>query len=431
MMFCQRKVDRVVAETSGYGFVWLLVAGQFLAYFDRLSLAALAPLVAADLALDDAALGFLLGPAFAVPYALCAIVLGSFSDGRLTRRVLLFGLAVWTLATVAFACAPGVASASTARIAMGIGQAAFVPFAVAMVVANVSPEARPRYLSFMTASSSLGRSTSVFVSGLLLAALAAATWDGLLPEWRVAMLFTALPNIVVFAMLRWMLPAQPGAAPSYRVRVPPWLRANTRLAVLFGSLALMPILVIQSAAGWLTTYLTRAYALPVAEVATWFGLVTLATAPAGQLAGGLMFQKWPAARRRLPLTVAGMLATGAACFAAMTIVPGYGAALAAIAGGNLCLGVASFGGLFGLQELLPSDQRGAITALYFGLITVCGAGFGPLLVGLLSSRIGDLGMALVWIVGASALAGGALAAMLSRAYGRAVAQRQDPERTSP
>ena len=126
-----------------------------------------------------------------------------------------------------------------------------------------------------------------------------------------------------------------------------------------------------------------------------------------------------------------MLATGAACFAAMTIVPGYGAALAAIAGGNLCLGVASFGGLFGLQELLPSDQRGAITALYFGLITVCGAGFGPLLVGLLSSHIGDLGMALVWIVGASALAGGALAAMLSRAYGRAVAQRQDPERTSP
>jgi MFS family permease len=160
-------------------------------------------------------------------------------------------------------------------------------------------------------------------------------------------------------------------------------------------LATLPLVfAIQSIAAWMPTLVSRRYGFTPAEAATWVGIVTMLTAPLGQLAGGRLFD-------RLPLVTRHPVASMAAAMAAATLATGLilwsdgpEFALAGLVVVNLALGIGSLVGLTALQTMIPAALRAQVNALFFAAVTAAAFGFGPLLVGILSDVQGATGEAL-------------------------------------
>jgi MFS family permease len=121
-------------------FLFVLCLLYMILYIDRVNISTSAPLIKAELGLNNAELGLAFS-AFAYPYALFQLVGGWLGDRFGPRRVLLLCGVVVTLATVATGFVGGLASLIAARFALGLGEGATFPTATRAMAAWV-PEAR-------------------------------------------------------------------------------------------------------------------------------------------------------------------------------------------------------------------------------------------------------------------------------------------------
>ena len=383
----------VAARTSGIGHAsLLLVLGTYLAYFDRFVSSAGATFLKHELDLSDAGFGLLAGTLFAVAYASGALAFGHWSRRRPPAPFLIGGITAWTVGVVALGYATSAAHFAAAQIVAGLGQAAFIPAAVAVITASGDQRRIGRVTSRFTIASSLGRSSAALTTGAIIAAIAAvvvAAPLGLPTAWRATYLLTSLPNLVLIAALvvvmrrssREVAPALPPA----RTRLPTVTRAHLALF----AAACSAIVVIQSAAIWFPTLLVRLHALEPARAAMLAGVVTLITAPLGQLFGGRLLDRLMP-RGMLPThAVAGGIAIGGIALAILVASPPLPAALALLGIANLSLGMASVSALAGIQRATPMADRHRINGYFFATITIVGLGTGPALTGLLSDASAD------------------------------------------
>lgn len=90
---------------------------------DRNMFGLLLPQIQQEIALSDTALGFLMGPAFVIVYSLMGVPLAWLADRTGRRRIIVAGLAFWSLVTIATGQARSFAHLVAARIALGVGEA--------------------------------------------------------------------------------------------------------------------------------------------------------------------------------------------------------------------------------------------------------------------------------------------------------------------
>lgn len=383
----------VAARTSGIGHTsLLLVLGTYLAYFDRFVSSAGATFLKRELDLSDAGFGLLAGTLFAVAYASGALTFGHWSRRRPPAPFLIGGITAWTVGVVALGYATSAAHFAAAQIVAGLGQAAFIPAAVAVITASGDQRRIGRVTSRFTIASSLGRSSAALTTGAIIAAIAAvvvAAPLGLPTAWRATYLLTSLPNLVLIAALvvvmrrsgREVAPALPPA----RAPLPTVTRAHLALF----AAACSAIVVIQSAAIWFPTLLVRLHALEPARAAILAGVVTLITAPLGQLFGGRLLDRLMPHGMMPTHAVAGGIAIGGFALAILIASPPLPAALALLGIANLSLGMASVSALAGIQRATPMSDRHRINGYFFATITIVGLGTGPALTGLLSDASAD------------------------------------------
>lgn len=372
-----------------------LVAGIYLAYFDRAMPAAVAPLVKHDFSLSDTALGFATATAAALAYAAVAIVLALLDDGGRRRRdaALIGGVIAWTIGTVALAFAGTFRLYIAAELLVGGGQAAFVPAAASAIVAVGGGAKLGRATARFTSASTLGRSSALLATGLLIGAIAAAgiALPVLPAAWRTVFLVTALPNAIVAVSIVARLrraPAGAATAEGGSTAVPP-------VALIGGFLvAVAPVMLIQAVGAWYPVLLERIAALSPGRAAVFAGAATLIAAPLGQQLGGLLLDRRSERRRRPAATVAPALAVAGIALALLGLVPGFGVAVTVLAGVDLVLGIGVAIGLAGIQALVGNERRRRVNSIFFALVTLVGVGFGPLLAGRLSDRHGATGAAL-------------------------------------
>ncbi len=101
----------------------LLVAINGVNLVDRNMFGLLLPAIKQDIALSDAALGLLGGPAFALTYALSAIPIAMLADRTSRRNLIATGVALWSVAVAATAAAAGAMQLFVLRMVLGVGQA--------------------------------------------------------------------------------------------------------------------------------------------------------------------------------------------------------------------------------------------------------------------------------------------------------------------
>ncbi|GJD61830.1 MFS transporter [Methylobacterium frigidaeris] len=409
--------------TPAWPGVWLLAGAHFLAFADRFIAALVAPAIKADLGLSDFELGLAQGTAFVVAFAAASLMAGPLVDRVHRPRLMAAGILVWSLASLTCGLATDLAEFVLARLLLGLGQAVLTPAALALIAARQPRDRIGHGVSLYTAGAVLGRGTALVLGGGLLALLPAMVPVMGVPApvaaWRVLFVLSAVPNIVVVALLlRWEDPGRGGSRPPKPVRVGPWL---ARHAGRYGAMIVAGgavTLVVQTTNAWAVTLLVRHFGLPLSSAGMLFGAVVVLAAPLGQFAGGRLLDRrtrgdLPGGRLLLGVLVGTLPLSAAVCLADNLALAT--AALAALVFG---LGIGSVTTLAGLQIMTPRSLRGRVTAPFMAGITLAGFGLGPPLVGLMADRVfgeAGLGRALLATSGLAYVTG-IVALLLSARY---------------
>jgi MFS family permease len=184
--------------------VLILCTAEVLTMLGVFAFPALLPAFVAEWELSSTEAGWIAGIHFA-GYALAVPVLSALTDRIDARRIYLLGAGLAALSCLGFALAPGgFWTALTLRLLGGAGLAGtYMPGLRALVDRTGGPR-QPHWISWYTASFSLGTSVSFLAVGLL-----AEMWD-----WRVAYGIAAASAGAAVALVAAALAPVAPAAPS-------------------------------------------------------------------------------------------------------------------------------------------------------------------------------------------------------------------------
>lgn len=415
-----KTVDRA---SSGGLTAWYVVIMLCLLYIvsfaDRLVIGVLVGPMKQDLGATDAQMGMLMGFSFAGIYSVLCLVLARVADQGNRRNLILWGVVIWSLSTVASAFAPNFMVLALCRMGVGVGEAALSPAALSMIASLFQSDRRHTPISLFLAAGMLGATGGFVVAAAALdlvnaGALSQVSYLASLASWRVVLLIMGLPGLVLALIFGLTVrePERPPARPeesSLREVFAHLAGDRARYLAIFVGLGFMQ-LVAYSVGAWYPTSLVRAYGLSPSAAGYTFGTMGATLGVAGALASPALIG-WLSRRGRTDaLLLVGRicLLTSAPCLVASLLWPNAVGSLAWMAPGLFLLIGAGAVPALAAQILAPSRVRAQVTAIYFLGVNLLGLGGGPWVVGALSDQLEGpdaLSVALAIVVCVCATAG--------------------------
>ena len=167
------------------------------------------PDIGADLHLHRAALTWIL-TAYTVVFGGLMLLGGRLADVAGSRRMVLTGLAVFTVASFVAGVSPNAAVLLAGRMAQGAGAAMLSPAALSLVTTTFLGAERNRALGVWSALGGLGSAAGVLVGGLLTAG----------PGWRWVFFVNVPIGVAALALLPVLVPANAHVRSAARVDLP-------------------------------------------------------------------------------------------------------------------------------------------------------------------------------------------------------------------
>jgi len=380
--------------------VIILTVLYLFSQIDRLAINMAVTPIKHDLGLADFRMGLILGPAFAICYAIAPFPLAWLADRSNRRMVLFWCILIWATAVCATALTWSFESMFVARMLTGIGEAALMPCAYVMISRLFPPDR----LSFALSVFSLGTVGGIalgFGLGGWLVGIAGSglEWPivGQLAPWRSLFLIVGLPCFALAFLLYFVPDATDQQAPSHAgghtEGFTSYLLKHKRaaMAILLG----FGISAYNTGAilAWLPSYTLERFGWGPAVSGPILGAMVVIVATIGKLGSGVAVDM--AFRRGIidahpryllamyflsgPLLVAAFFVDSAGLFVAFVAawflfgfpVGGYGPAL--------------------IQLMAPVQFRTRASAGFTFSMAAIGAGLGPLSVGFFSQYVFDSG----------------------------------------
>lgn len=351
---------------------------------DRFLLAGLVEPIKAEFGVSDGFMGLLMGPAFALLYSLLAIPIARAADRMSRIFIIVVGCLVWSGFTAASGLAQGPWTLAGARVGVGIGEAAFQAPAYALIAAYFVPEQRGRAFAIMGLNTYIGQ-TLGYVVGPALAADA---------TWRYPFMVMGGSGFAI-GVLALLLIREPARVVLHTEVKAPRLSVLARQLVGIASYRNMMLgMALGVLSGisfglWGPALFARAYALPIKQASTLFGLAFGLAGLVGMLFFGVLADRASKREPAAPLRLAA-IALGAATALIMVVtwtpsleVARWLAVPCGLFGGGWSVGV-----VVALQNLLPDRIRATGTALGMLVVNLLGAVGGPWLAGALSGAVG-------------------------------------------
>ena len=359
--------------------VAVLFAINILNFYDRHVPGALVEPMRREFHLNDTQIG-LLGSAFIWLYAIVGVPLGRIADSWSRKKLLAWGVVIWSSLTASAALATNYAILLLSRVGVGIGEATCAPSATSWLGDLFPPEKRSRVLALFMLGVPVGGALSFFFSGPIAQAYG----------WRAAMLLAAAPAVLLVPALLKVYEPERGASDAGHkplARGPMWevLRIPTLWWIIAsGALLNFNLYAIGT---FLPAFLSRVHGLTLARSGVATGVVYLIGGVGGGLSAGFLGDSVLYRRKDGRLRGAAVFALMAVPFACMGILQPVGALPVAII--FLTMAYAALTTYYGLvysaiQDIVAPNQRGTTMAIYFMAMYMCGASFGPLLTGRLS-----------------------------------------------
>lgn len=270
----------------------VLTAINLLNYLDRYVVAPIVPDLKGAMSLTDAQLGLLV-PAFMLVYMIAAPVFGAWGDRGSRTRPIAIGVFIWSLATMASGLARNYPQLLAGRALVGIGEAAYVAIAPALLADCFRAESRGRVYSVLNMAIPVGSALGYILGGLV------SHHFG----WRAAFFVAGTPGLLLAAAVLWLPDPPRGAqdAPAREAQrglgAPRPKPARGPLAVYLNLLSRMPFMLLVlgyaaytfalgGLAFWMPTFLERVHGIPKVQATTGFGAIVVVTGFVGTFAGG-------------------------------------------------------------------------------------------------------------------------------------------------
>ena len=194
----------------------LMATANLFNYLDRQIVSILAQSIKADLKLDDADLGFILGTAFAVFYSVVGIAMGRISDFVPRRKLMALGVALWSVMTALGGAAGSFATLAFARIGVGVGESVANPCSNSLLADMFPKKNRAAALGANLSGTFLGGASAMVLGGVFLqywgSMCTALPWSGActVKGWQAALYavgLLGLPLSLLILLIRE--PARP------------------------------------------------------------------------------------------------------------------------------------------------------------------------------------------------------------------------------
>lgn len=385
----------------------LLGVSGFAAAYARNTLGPVQESMRVSLGWTDHYIALLQGTAPALPMVLAAVPLGMLID-RFSRTRLILIFAVLNLLGTIASASTNFALLFAARALIGVTAPGIVIVAFSLMADLVPAGQRGRASMAIMIGQVCGSSLVFAFGGWLLVALEADR-----DSWRMAMLWMAVPLVVVFVALT-ALRDPPRTKIEIQSRCPFSIR-GTCLELWEYRRTLAPLLIGAAILGvadcaayiWAAPTLTRRFGLAPDHIGAIVALVLLVSGLAGPIIGGSLADlchKRGGPRRTLAV-LAGLtlLSTPAGFFALAPNIESTSVLLCIF----LAIGGAISVALTTLTTIvMPQHLRGLSISVLISTMLLIGVGVGPILVSALSASLGGTDMiatALVWICAGTSL----------------------------
>jgi MFS family permease len=381
---------------------WYLTIVMFLIYvsgqIDRQIMAMLVEPMKRDLHFTDAQMGVLLGLGFSLAYALTTPVAALLGDRMGRKKILGFGLGLWSVLTMLCAFTRTFPLLLLARLGVGVGEAALAPSAMPMIANAFPPERRSFPIALCVAGSPVGLVITPLLLGFVLHALEGVRYDdvpliGSFYGWQASFFLAGLLGFVLLFLLLPFVEQPHNAAggrdaPSIPEAMGHFVRNPRFYAAAFLA---MPIFTIGHYAiiAWMPAFLERRFDLGVREIGMLTGLGYVPGAILGPLIGGAIgtWAQRSGLRRPHFTVMAWMVPLGATVFAVPMLLPSAELAMMAYAIAVTASTIIMLYAMIGVQQVLPERYRGQGTAVLAATLSLVGSGIGPALVGLLTTHV--------------------------------------------
>ncbi len=377
--------------SNAWRVLFLLFLANLFNFFDRTIPAIIIEPIRMEWHLSDFQLG-IIGTAFTLVYAIAGLPLGRMADNGSRKKIMGWGLAVWSGLTAVNGLVGSFWTFLLVRMGVGIGEASYAPAANSLIGDLFPAHRRARAMGIFMLGLPLGLLLAFFTIGAMVKAF---------DSWRAPFFIAAVPGLVLALFMFFIREPKRGAAESVRMSEEKIEKPIRRVLSIptFGWLVLAGLtfnFATYACNSFMVPMLQRYFLLPLQEAAVATGIIVGITGLIGLTLGGWVADKLHQrfANGRLLFAAGSMLIA--------TVATGY-----ALHAGRIEIGVFvavfSLGWLFAynfytcvytaIQDVVEPRLRATAMALFFAGLYLLGGGLGPVVVGLLSDHFAHSAMA--------------------------------------
>jgi MFS family permease len=381
--------------------VGILLVAYTLSFVDRTIIALMVEPIQRDLGISDTQFSLLHGFAFAIFYTFLGIPIAMLADRYSRRTIIATGIAVWSAATALCGLTRTYIGLFTARMGVGVGEAALSPAAYSMIADSFPPSKLGRALGIYQVGVFVGAGLAFLIGGVVIE-FVMNTDQVILPmvgevrSWQLVFIIVGMPGLLVSL---WVLtlrePERRKSALSSSLAggsladLFSFLRGHRKLFITHFMGYSLAALVFNGFSAWIPAMFIRKYGLAQGDVGQVLGISLLVFGTLGIVTGG-----WVADHLTRRGHVDGTMK--AALIGVMGMLP-----FAIIAplpeSWQMSLGLMSLffffssfiyaGGAASLQLVTPNRLRAQVSSLYLFCINLLGIGVGPTAIALITDNV--------------------------------------------
>jgi MFS family permease len=373
-----------------WGLLTILFVVITTSYFDCFVISVLLEPIKQEFHVSDTMLGLLSGLCFSLLYSVVALPVARWVDRGNRRTVIALGLTAWSAMTVFCGMAGSFSQLALARLGVGATESGAMPAAQSLVVDYFPVEQRATALATLTtAAVSVGYLLAICLGGLITAAYG----------WRAAFILVGAPGLLLALIARLAL-----AEPRCQLGFPRALtqRESTRQTLvrlgakksfryMLVALSLYALFGYGVTTFFLPSYMMRILHASLTQVSQTWGFSIASANVIGALVGGRLTDRLIKrdVRWHMWLPAIACILGGLVYWVALSLQHFWPFLIVEfLAETIMAIGVPA---AFAAVHTVCGERRRAMAvAIVYFLITLCGAGLGPLAVGMLSDLLGTV-----------------------------------------
>jgi len=264
----------------------LLTLMYMLNFVDRVLIYMLFAPIKKDLHFTDLELALLGATSFVIFYTLLGIPFGRLADRASRKKLIAFGLTIWSIFSGLTGFATGFWSIFACRMLVGIGEATLGPAALSLLSDYFPARMRATVQAIFSAAIAVGTGVAFFFGGWISDAL----------SWRYAFYFLGFPGLLFVVLVLMLKEPERGSrdsAQDHQKKNWKLLFQNIPLRYIVFGYAFYAVSA-NSISIWVPTFLVRTQNLPVSQIGMFIGIGTLIGGIPGTVLGGWIADKFKA-----------------------------------------------------------------------------------------------------------------------------------------